>query len=369
MDTAPLDPAAFDAAALLAWYRAHRRRMPWREDVSAYRTLVSEIMCQQTRVDTVIPYFERFMMAFPSVDDLAEAPLERVLERWSGLGYYSRARNLQAAARAIVANGGFPADARGLMELPGIGPYTAGAIASIALGQDEAVVDGNVERVLCRQGAWAEDPKRIKARLWERARAILPPGQAGDFNQGLMELGATICTPSKPSCLLCPVRPSCAGVEAPELYPKKAPAAAVPSEVAVAAVIRDQGSVLLARRPATGLLAGLWELPGGAGEALAPVLQSRLGLELLDAQRLGDVTHVFSHLRLLTTVFEARVGGVPAPPSPGRSGDYQEVRWVPVGAIDAMAISTLARKTLRLGSAPAATPRTPRARRAPDLPS
>ncbi len=369
MDAPPLDALPLDTAALLAWYRAQHRRMPWRDDVSAYRTLVSEIMLQQTRVDTVIPYFEKFMAAFPTVTDLAGAPLERVLERWSGLGYYSRARNLQAAARAIVANGGFPSEVRGLLELPGIGPYTAGAIASIALGQDEAVVDGNVERVLCRQGAWAEDPKRIKARLWERARAILPPGQAGDFNQALMELGATVCTPSKPSCLLCPVRPSCAGVDAPELYPKKAPAAAVPSQVAVAAVIREEGRILLARRPATGLLAGLWELPGGAGDTLAPVLRARLGLDVLDAQRLGDVTHVFSHLRLLTTVFEASVGGTPAPPCPVRTGDYQEVRWVPVASVDAMALSTLARKTLRLGSAPAATPRTPRGRRALGLPS
>ncbi len=353
-----------DTTALLAWYRASRRSMPWRDDVSPYRTLVSEIMLQQTRVDTVIPYFERFMRDFPTVDALAAAPLERVLERWSGLGYYSRARNLHAAARVVAAEGGFPADAEGLRALPGVGPYTAGAVASIALGLDEALVDGNVERVICRWMAWAEDPKRIKARLWDTARAWLPKGEAGDFNQALMELGATVCTPSSPSCLLCPVRAGCAGVDAPERYPAKAPKPAVPEAVAVAALARVDGRILLARRPETGLLAGLWELPGALGDNLSGALAERLGLSLVDATALGTVTHVFSHLRLHTTVYAARVDGVAR-----AAGGYQEARWVPTAEVDGMALSTLARRTLRLGSAPEATPRTPRSRRSPAPPS
>ncbi|MDP2306171.1 MAG: A/G-specific adenine glycosylase [Pseudomonadota bacterium] len=353
-----------DAPSLLAWYRAHHRSMPWRDIVSPYRTLVSEIMLQQTRVDTVIPYFERFMKDFPTVDALAEAPLERVLERWSGLGYYSRARNLHGAARAVVAEGGFPKDVEGLRALPGVGPYTAGAIASIALGLDEAVVDGNVERVMCRQMAWAEDPKRIKARLWDKAREWLPAGQAADFNQALMELGATVCTPLSPSCLLCPIRAGCAGVHAPDRYPAKEKKAAVPEAVAVAALLRSEGRLLLARRPPTGLLAGLWELPGALGDDLDAALAARVGLSLVEATPLGTVTHVFSHLRLHTTVYEARTAGVAR-----ADGGYQEVRWVPSADVDGMALSTLTRRTLRLGSAPTTTPRTPAAKRRPAPPS
>lgn len=333
-----------DVPALLAWYRTNRRSMPWRDAPSPYRTLVSEIMLQQTRVDTVIPYFERFLKDFPDVEALAAAPVERVLERWSGLGYYSRARNLQAAARAVVARGGFPTTAAGLQELPGVGPYTAGAIASIAMGLDAPVVDGNVERVICRQMGWEEDPKKIKARLWARVTELLPAGEAGDYNQALMELGATVCVPVRPSCLTCPVRTSCAGVGAPERYPLKVAKAKVPEANAVAALARKDGRILLARRPMAGLLAGLWELPGATGEdTLADVLRARLDIELTDSRPLGRVTHVFSHLKLHTTVYAAEIAGDPRPV------DYLDARWVPAAEVDGMALSTLARKTLKLG--------------------
>lgn len=330
-----------DVPALLAWYRANRRRLPWREEVSPYRTLVSELMCQQTRVETVVPYFERFLRDFPTVEALADAPLERVLERWSGLGYYSRARNLHNAAKAVVERGGFPRDAAGLRELPGVGPYTAGAVASIALGLDEPVVDGNVERVLCRWHAWERPAAKA---LWARARELVPRGEAGDWNQALMELGATVCTPRSPTCLLCPVRTGCAGAGDAERYPAKVEKKKSPEAKAVAALIRRDGRVLLARRPAEGLLAGLWELPQGPGDDLAGALRGRLGLDLRDAVPLGDVVHVFSHLRLTTRVFAAEADGEPAPV------DYADARWVPVGEVDAMALSTLARKTLRLGA-------------------
>jgi A/G-specific adenine glycosylase len=331
-----------DVAALLAWYRASRRRLPWREEVSPYRTLVSELMLQQTRVETVLPYFARFLSSFPTVEALAAAPLERVLEHWSGLGYYSRARNLHAAACAVVAAGGFPTTLDGLRALPGVGPYTAGAVASIALGLDAPLVDGNVERVLCRQLALAEDPRRIRARLWAEATRLLPRGEAGDWNQALMELGATVCVPVKPRCLLCPVRASCAGVGDPERYPRKEPKAEVPVAEAVAAVVAEEGRLLLARRPDAGLLGGLWEPPGGQGSDLAAVLLARVGVRVVDAAPLGRVTHVFSHLRLNTTVYAARVEGALV-----LSG-YQDARWIVRPEVDGMALSTLARKVLRL---------------------
>lgn len=333
-----------DPQALLQWYNLHRRTMPWRTQVSPYRTLVSELMLQQTQVATVIPYFERFMTSFPDVQALAEAPLERVLEHWAGLGYYSRARNLHAAARAVVEAGGFPKDIEGLLKLPGVGPYTAGAVASIALGLDEPLVDGNVERVLCRHDALAEDPKKISKNLWKRATELLPKGQAGDFNQALMELGATVCTPSSPSCLICPIRSSCSGHDAPERYPQKAPKAPVPEANACAVLVEQEGRLLLARRPPTGLLGGLWEPPGGMGSDPVQSLQSRLGLHLTAHAPLGKVLHVFTHLRLSTEVYRGQVSGE------ARPLDYADVRWVPLAEVDGMALSTLARKLLKKGA-------------------
>lgn len=352
-----------DTQALLRWYRDHRRPMPWREEVSPYRTMVSELMLQQTRVDTVIPYFYRFMDSFPTVEVLADAPLERVLEHWSGLGYYSRARNLHAAAGKIVEQGGFPTTVEGLRELPGIGPYTAGAIGSIALGLNTPLVDGNVERVLCRHDALAEDPAKIKKQLWERAEKLVPPGEAGDFNQALMELGATVCTPNSPTCLYCPIRPSCKGHDAPERYPQKAPKAAVPTALACAVLAESEGRLLLARRPMSGLLAGLWEPPGGLGEDLAQILERRLGLKIEGPELMGEVVHVFSHLRLTTRVYRASVHGEPTP------SDYMDVRWVPKGEVDGMALSTLARKLLHLQHGPGASPNRPRGRPRRDPPS
>lgn len=325
-----------DVRALLAWYRAHGRRLPWRDEVSPYRTLVSELMLQQTRVETVIPYFHRFLTDFPTVEALAAAPLERVLERWSGLGYYSRARNLHAAARAVVAMGGFPSDAAGLRALPGVGPYTAGAVASIALGLDEPLVDGNVERVLARWHAWERPAAKA---LWARARELLPPGEAGDHNQALMELGAVVCTPRAPTCLTCPVRPGCAGVDAPLRYPAPKAKKPVPTAEAHAVVVRRDGRILLARRPEEGLLAGLWELP--QAESLDGALP-RVGMTLGEARCLGQVVHVFSHLRLTTHVHAAEAVGEPI------ARGYPEARWVPAGEVDGLALSTLARKTLKV---------------------
>ena len=342
-----------DASALLAWYRRERRRMPWREEVSPYRTLVSEIMLQQTRVETVIPYFERFLTVFPDVEALARAPLDDVLARWSGLGYYRRARSLHAAAQAIVARGGFPDTVDGLRALPGIGPYTAGAIASIALGVDAALVDGNVERVLCRFHAWEEDPKRISRRIWARAEELLPRGEAGDFNQALMELGATICTPTSPRCLLCPARSGCAGMGAPERYPARAPKKAVPSGRAGVVLFRRGEAILVARRPEGGLLGGMWELPGAAfgndvaegdrDAVLAAVVAERLGCTVQETLARGAYEHVFTHLRLTTHVHLGVLDG-----EPSARAHYTDVRWVAPDALGDLAVSTWTKKALRV---------------------
>lgn len=200
---------------LLAWYDREQRRLPWRGHPDAYAVWVSEIMLQQTRVETVIPYFERWMQRFPTIQSLAQASQQEVLGLWEGLGYYSRARNLHKAAQVVVEHfgGQLPQERAGLEKLPGIGAYTAGAIASIAFGRDEAALDGNIRRVLARVFA-IRTPARSPAgekELWDLARRCLPPGRAGDYNQALMDLGSALCTPRSPQCMLCPLLAICAG--------------------------------------------------------------------------------------------------------------------------------------------------------------
>jgi len=265
---------------LLSWFDRHRRDLPWRRTQDPYRIWVSEIMLQQTRVEAVLPYYERFLARFPSVDVLASAPIDDVLALWSGLGYYRRARQLHAAARRIAEAGEFPRTLDRLLELPGIGAYTAAAVASIAFGVAAPVLDGNVERVMARRLALAEDPRRgaSRARLSAAAATLLDPSRPGDSNQALMELGATLCLPRQPRCLLCPLRPGCgaAAEGRPELYPP--PRRRRPTEirrllVAVVASRENPDRVLLFRRsgrlaqaapgtpPPAGLPAGAWELP------------------------------------------------------------------------------------------------------------
>ena len=255
------------SAKLLNWYKKHGRTMPWRDHPDPYAVWVSEIMLQQTRVETVIPYFEKWMKLFPDVNSLANAKEQDVLNAWEGLGYYSRARNLHKAAKIIGSeyNGKLPRDLQALRSLPGIGAYTVGAIASISFKMDEPAFDGNLRRVFARLYDVAEvaDSPAGEKMLWGYAKKNLPKGKAGDYNQALMDLGATICLPKNPRCLLCPLMDMCESrkngtqEQRPVLKPKKQ----TPHYVHAGAVIVERGRVLLSQRPEDGLLAGMWEFP------------------------------------------------------------------------------------------------------------
>lgn len=294
------------SAPLLAWYDAHARKLPWRQNHDAYRVWISEIMLQQTRVEAVIPYFERFIAALPGLPALAAVPQDRLMKLWEGLGYYSRARNLQRAAQAVLASGrtALPASYEALLALPGIGPYTAGAVASIAYGIAVPAVDGNVLRVLARLLACDADIALppVKRAFERAAAAIQPKGRPGDFNQAMMELGATVCGPGgAPHCESCPVRAFCAGAGEgePERYPYKSPKKprAVEERTVFAAVA--QGRVLLRRREERGLLAGLWELPNLAGrmeEADVSALAEAWGLGPVAVRPMGEGKHIFTHI-------------------------------------------------------------------------
>lgn len=313
------------AADLLAWYDRHRRALPWRAKVGErpdpYRVWASEIMLQQTTVTAVKPYFERFMARFPSVRHLAEAPSEEVMQAWAGLGYYSRARNLHACAQAVVERHGgrFPDTEEGLRALPGIGAYTAGAVAAIAFDRPAAAVDGNVERVMTRLFAIAETVPGARPLIREKVLALLPPDRPGDFAQALMDLGATICTPRSPACGLCPWREPCAaraeGTQ--ESFPRKEPKKAGMTRYGAAFVLaRADGAILLRTRPAKGLLGGMAEVPtsdwrvdyeldGAAQDAPLPLRWHLLA---------EPVRHVFTHFPLELSVLVGRVPAATEPP-------------------------------------------------------
>ncbi len=282
------------AGPLLDWYDRQKRDLPWRRSRDPYFIWISEIMLQQTQVATAQPYFEAFVEAFPNVEALARAPLDKVLSRWSGLGYYRRARMLHAAARQLQEEGKeLPTTSKELLELPGIGPYTAAAIASIAFGEHVAVLDGNVERVISRLIAFAEDPKTsaAKRKLTELALALVSESRPGDGNQALMELGATVCRPKAPKCLICPLSEICEGKSSPENFPRLKPRRKTQRvRVAVVLVQREDGRVLLFRRPENSeLLPGIWELPNVALESRpenAGVLPDTLALI---GGRLGEI--------------------------------------------------------------------------------
>jgi len=322
--------------SLLRWFARHGRDLPWRRRPTAYAVWVSEIMLQQTQVATAEPYFRRWMKRFPSVRALARARLGSALKVWEGLGYYSRARNLHAAARMVVGEfgGRVPRDVAGLRKLPGVGRYTAGAIASIAFGLDEPVVDGNVTRVLCRLFAIAADAKapRTQKRLWTLAGELLPPGEAGTFNEALMDLGATVCTPRSPTCGKCPLRKLCLARARgrQESLPRTKPRKPVPHFVVVAAVIYDKaGRILIDRRPTDSMLGGLWEFPGGKvepGETLDDAVHRELaeevGIRVTIGEEIVVVRHAYTHLRITMHAIECRHLSGRA-----RAVDVDAVKW------------------------------------------
>ena len=308
MDTSLLPLPKKLRRRLLAWYDTHRRDLPWRGDgCTPYRVLVSEIMLQQTQVATVVPYFNRFVKALPTIEALACADDQAVLRLWQGLGYYSRARNLHKAAKIIVDRHGgqLPRNLEELRALPGIGRYTAGAIASIAFGQRAAVVDGNVARVLCRLNLVRADPRSpaVRRRLWTLAESLLPDHRCGDFNSALMELGATICTPRSPNCAACPLRRNCRAFAAAiqEKVPRAAVGKTTPMIHRQVFVIRDaRGRFLIEQRPPTGRWAGMWQLitrPRGSPPPL-PAREPRL---------VGEIRHALTHRRYHFRVFACRV--------------------------------------------------------------
>jgi len=341
------------ASRLLDWYDRHRRVLPWRalpgEAADPYRVWLSEIMLQQTTVATVGDYFRRFVARWPSVEALAAAPIDEVLSAWAGLGYYARARNLHACAVAVVERHGgvFPADEAALLALPGIGAYTAGAIRAIAFDQPASAVDGNVERVITRLYAIETPLPDAKAEIKVRAARLVPDRRAGDYAQAMMDLGATVCTPRSPSCVICPLVGSCQGRRKgiAEELPRRAPKADKPTRRGLAFVLsRKDGAILLRKRPSRGLLGGMDEVPSSpwregdlaieAALAEAPVPAK---WQVLD----GLVRHTFTHFHLELTVARAvaTTGRLAERAAPGST-------WCALDEMDARALPTVMRKVI-----------------------
>ncbi len=345
---APLDArlVAFVRERLLARWRRGHRDLPWRRTRDPYAILVSEVMLQQTRVETVVPYYERFLRLFPTARALARAPIPKVLAAWSGLGYYRRARMLREAARRIVAEPGgrFPVDPETIRSLPGVGPYTAAALLSIAFGKPFAVLDGNVERVLTRLLALRGDPRR--STLEAAAAALVDPRAPGDFNQALMELGALVCTPRRPACPTCPLRAHCRaralGIAERIPPPRSRPSRRVEW---TSAVVRRGDSILLVRRPDDGLLGGLWELPtaeagGSSGRTmLSRRLRRLLGAPVPLRSTPLRVRHGIEDLSITIRLW----GGIA--PSNGLPAD-RSARWCVPGRALRLPLAAAARKSI-----------------------
>jgi A/G-specific adenine glycosylase len=343
-------------ADLLIWYDQHAADLPWRANHDPYRVWLSEMMLQQTQVETVKPYYARFLSAYPTVEALAAAPLDDVLKLWEGLGYYSRARNLHHAAQMVVNDyhGQFPATVDGLQNLPGVGRYTAGAIASIAFGERAPVLDGNVIRVFARLTDLDADVTQpaVKDHLWTLAEEWLPDTRAGDYNQALMELGRTVCKPRNPLCAECPVREYCLAYArgTQNQRPVKKPKAATPHYDVTAGIIwNERGQLLIAQRPLDGLLGGLWEFPGGkleAGETLPECLKRELREELAIEVEVHDlftvVQHGFTHFKITLHAFTCQY----------RSGEPQAIgvrdwAWVTPDDLSAYSFGKADREVIR----------------------
>ncbi len=344
-------------AALLTWFDRHKRDLPWRRTRDPYAIWLSEVMLQQTQVVTVIPYWQRFLERFPTVEALAAAPLPDVFALWSGLGYYSRARNLHKAAQDIVTRfgGKLPSSSEALRTLPGFGPYTAGAVASIAFDQEAPLVDGNVARVFSRVFEIEGPPgdRKRETALWDRAAQLVRGPRPGELNQALMELGAMVCRVDGPSCLLCPVREHCAALgsgRVGELPPPRVRAARQQLRLAVA-VWRRGDAFLLARRAEGGLFGGLWELPSAevkpelADAALGKSLRTLLGRAVSARGVLGRVKRTLTHRDLVLDLVQVEGRGEPA-----AHASVQEWRWATPAEARKLGMSTAMSRALALAS-------------------
>lgn len=337
-----------DTDALLTWFDAIKRDLPWRMDRDPYRIWVSEVMLQQTQVKTVVPYYKAFMERFPDVASLASADVEDVLSRWSGLGYYRRARQLHGAASAIVELGRFPTTAQDLQQLPGIGPYTAAAIASMAFGEVVPVLDGNVERLLCRRAALAADPKRapVRRQLLEQAAQLLDDQRPGDSNQAMMELGALVCRPQQPACGECPLRRGCKGRTAgPERFPPPRRRRSVERSSLAVVVAERQGKVLLFKRSSKQvLMPGLWELPSVPSSDDRGTVEQSLSATYGGTWKIRSLGRVVRHS---ITHRSLRLGVHRGTFSAGRSvAEGPEAAWVDAVARQDLALSSMVEKVL-----------------------
>jgi A/G-specific adenine glycosylase len=356
----PLSAAALAElrAALLAWYRANRRDLPWRategEPADPYRVWLSEVMLQQTRVETVVPYYERWLQRFPTLADLAAAPLDDVLKAWEGLGYYSRARNFHSAVREVSTRhaGEVPDEPAVFGALPGVGRYTEGAVMSIAFGHPAPVVDGNVRRVFAR---WTDDADPPAARLWAMADELVPGPFPGELNQALMELGATVCTPRKPHCGRCPARTHCharlAGTQEERPAPKRAKP--LPHEDTAVAVVERDGRLLLVRRPLDARLGGMWAFPctvRSRGESVADAAERAvsegLGIVARAGDEIGTVRHIFTHVRV--SYHAVRCTSTDGDPLPLR---YDAWAWVDPPEVKSYALPVAQQRIAALAAA------------------
>lgn len=327
--------------SLLSWYAQQGRDLPWRNTRDPYQIWVSEIMLQQTQVKTVIPYYQRWLAQFPTVADLAQADQQQVLKAWEGLGYYARGRNLHKAAQKVVSdfNKQIPDDLEAILTLPGIGRTTAGGILSAAFNHPVSILDGNVKRVLARIVALSTPPNKALTQLWQISDKLVDPENPRDFNQAIMDLGATLCTPKNPSCLLCPWRNFCQAYQQnlQTQIPMKEASNPIPHKKIGVAVIRDEkGKILIDRRLEEGLLGGMWEFPGGKiepGETIQDCIKreikEELGIDIAVEDHLITINHAYTHFKITLNVYYCRhLAGEP------QTIECQEIRWVTLDEID-----------------------------------
>lgn len=328
---------------LLQWYNLHRRDLPWRNTSDPYRIWLSEVMLQQTRVDTVIPYYHRFLKSFPTIQSLAEAEQQDVLKCWEGLGYYSRGRNFHQSAKIVFNSYGgvIPSDYEQFIALKGVGPYTAAAVLSIAFGKKYAVVDGNVIRVITRYLGIEEDIRssRVKNAVQDFVNEEIPSDTPGDFNQSVMELGAMVCKPVAPDCDKCPLSSQCVAFNSAktDIIPYKSKAKKIPHyDIGVGLILNTKNELLIALRPNDGMLGGLWEFPGGKNEqsesieeTVARELKEELGVDVKVYGKFRMIKHIYSHFKITLHSYWCSIEiGDPQPKS------SQELKWVTLGEID-----------------------------------